>query len=93
MVLPPEVVTRLIASYELTPLDAPEKVWRYEYRGDVVYYVPPRCCDIPSTLYDSKGTIMCSPDGGITGAGDGLCPTFFKDRKKGVVIWTNRYGN
>src|SRR5688500_14448619 len=28
----------------------PAKIYRYTYKGQVVYYLSGRCCDIPSTL-------------------------------------------
>jgi hypothetical protein len=52
-----------------------------------VYYVPSKCCDVPSVLYDSAGAVVCSPDGGITGKGDGRCTDFFDARRDEVVVW------
>lgn len=46
-----------------------------EYNGKVAYYISPRCCDIPSELYDESGTLICFPGGGLAG-GDGKCPSF-----------------
>lgn len=46
-----------------------------EYNNEVAYYIPPRCCDIPSELYDANGKLICYPNGGFVG-GDGKCPTF-----------------
>ena len=71
-------------------IDAPEEVWRYRFEGQIVYYVPPKCCEIPSTLYDENGARICSPDGGLTGTGDGACPTFFRNRDNGVLIWEKK---
>ena len=65
-------------------------VARYEYRGGRVYYVPPRCCDVYGTLYDASGTILCHPDGGFTGDGDGRCPDFFEERRNEKIIWRDR---
>lgn len=65
----------------------PAKIYSYEYKGQAVYYFPPRCCDIPSTLYDKECNVICSPDGGITGAGDGKCSDFFSERKNEKLIW------
>jgi hypothetical protein len=52
-----------------------------------VYYLPPRCCDIFGNLYDSQGQIICHPDGGIAGHGDGRCPDFLNQRTNETVIW------
>lgn len=50
------------------------------YHGKPVYYVPARCCDIPSELYDETGHLICHPDGGFAG-GDGKCPSFTPEKK------------
>jgi hypothetical protein len=65
----------------------PMSVTRYRYRGQDVYYIPPHCCDIPSELLDAECRIVCMPDGGLTGAGDGKCPDFRTTRAGGEVIW------
>jgi hypothetical protein len=49
--------------------------------------VPPRCCDIPSRLFDKQGEEMCRPDGGRTGRGDGRCRDFFTERQDEHVVW------
>lgn len=65
----------------------PTEIWRYSYDDDVVYYRPARCCDIPSTVWDAEGAIVCHPDGGITGAGDGACPDFAAQRSNEHLVW------
>ncbi|MPR34268.1 hypothetical protein GBK04_13105 [Cytophagaceae bacterium SJW1-29] len=65
----------------------PAKVFSYLYKGKVVYYIPQRCCDIPSILMDGECNIICSPDGGISGTGDGKCPDFFTSRSNEKLIW------
>ncbi|WP_460667184.1 DUF6970 domain-containing protein [Larkinella knui] len=66
--------------------EPPARVLRYEYKGQEVYYIPARCCDIPSLLIANCDTI-CSPDGGFTGKGDGRCPEFAKEAKNETLIW------
>src|SRR5688500_14103807 len=84
----PAFVARLIATYEAEPVaNPPRSIWRYDYRGSAVYYVPPVCCDVPSALYDTTGTAICSPDGGLTGRGDGRCPDFFERRTGEALVW------
>jgi beta-lactamase class A len=84
----PPFVRDLIKSFEAAPVaNPPASISRYEYQGRVVYYVPPRCCDVPSTLYDDKGAVICQPDGGFTGRGNNKCADFFDARSKGVTIW------
>ena len=68
----------------------PAKIYQYQYKGLTVYYIPPRCCDIMSTLYDENCNKICSPDGGITGNGDGLCPDFFTGRTNEKLIWEDK---
>ena len=81
-------VDDLIEVFENQPVaNPPLSIWRYVYEGQIVYYVPPRCCDIESTLYDSEGNVLCHPDGGFTGGGDGRCGDFFEKRTDAKLIW------
>ena len=87
----PEFVQRLIAQLESGPKkESPGSIWRYDYKGNVVFYVPPSCCDVPSALYDQNGNVICVPDGGIAGDGDGRCPDFFQVRTDESRIWIDR---
>jgi hypothetical protein len=84
----PAAVTALIEDLKSQPVaNPPAYVASYEYAGQVVYYVPPRCCDIFGNLYDSQGQLICHPDGGIAGHGDGRCPDFLSQRKNETVLW------
>jgi hypothetical protein len=84
----PAVVTALIHDLEgQPPANPPGYVASYDYRGEVVYYVPPRCCDIFSDLYDATGQIICHPDGGLAGKGDGGCPDFLSQRTNEKILW------
>lgn len=65
----------------------PARVYRYTYQGKTVYFVPQHCCDIPSVLYDEQCNMLCAPDGGISGGGDGKCTDFFKTRTNEALIW------
>ena len=86
----PPFVEQLIAHYKSTPpRGSPDSIRRYIYKGEPVYYVAPLwCCDIPSVLYDAKGKLICRPDGGFTGIGDGRCPGFLKERSHEEVLWS-----
>jgi hypothetical protein len=87
----PPFVDRLIAKHEAEPKrNPPGSIWRYEYKGRVVFYVPPSCCDMPSELYSSDGALICSPDGGMAGDGDGKCPDFFDARTKERLVWSDK---
>ena len=65
----------------------PATVWQYEYKDQLVYFIPPQCCDVPSRLLDKNCNSVCSPDGGLTGKGDGKCPDFFEQRTNEKLIW------
>ena len=91
----PEWLTQLIRKLESAPpANPPARLTRYTYRDQTVFYLPPRCCDIASILYDADGKVLCKPDGGLTGAGDGRCSDFSKERKDERLIWqdTRRRG-
>ncbi|MEE8472788.1 MAG: hypothetical protein V3S82_06450 [Dehalococcoidia bacterium] len=87
----PTWLTVLIHKLENEPVaNPPASITRYEYQGRTVYFLPQRCCDISSTLYDVDGNIVAHPDGGITGQGDGRAPGFSQERTKGRTIWADR---
>ena len=89
----PAWLNALIADLERQPVaNPPALIARYEYKGQTVYYLPPRCCDIPSTVYSATGTVLCAADGGMTGAGDGRCPDFYAERKDEAIIWRDTRG-
>ena len=66
------------------------EIWQHEYDGETVFFLPalPQgCCDNFSKLYDADGNLICYPDGGITGKGDGRCPDFINSRGRGVLVY------
>jgi len=68
----------------------PASVYEYQYNGDIVFYFPPQCCDAFSDLFDKNGKLICHPDGGITGKGDGLCSDFFQQATMIQLIWQDK---
>ena len=68
----------------------PTNIYRYQYEGRTVYYVPPKCCDIPSILLDEECNSICSPDGGLGGTGSGTCTDFFKKATDRELIWEDK---
>lgn len=89
----PTWVRTLIHDLEAAPVaNPPAMIARYEYKGAVVYFLPQRCCDVWSDLYRADGTVVCHPDGGITGKGDGGCSDFFAQRTKEQIIWRDPRG-
>lgn len=87
----PAFLQQLIEEYETASEERfPIEIWRYEYEGESVFYIPlarALCCDIFSVLYNAKGEIICRPDGGFTGRGDGKCPDFNRRSSAGVLVW------
>jgi hypothetical protein len=84
----PAWLTKLIQQQESQSVaNPPASITRYEYNGQIVYFMPQQCCDIPSMVYDAKGNVICHPDGGISGKGDMRCPDFFEKRTNEKFIW------
>jgi len=67
--------------------EQPQRVTEYMYKGKKVYYIVMPCCDFFSEVYDDKCKFLGSPDGGITGKGDGKLPDFFTEVTKEKLIW------
>lgn len=89
----PAWLVSLTRQLEAEPVaNPPAYIARYEYKGQAVYYLPARCCDIWSNLYRADGTILCHPDGGLTGRGDGQCPEFLAERKNEQIVWRDSRG-
>jgi len=86
----PAWVNTLIQKEMSDPVaNPPASLTKCTYGGETVYYIPPRCCDIPSTLYDSNGKRICSPDGGFSGGGDGMCPNYSIEKSDCRVVWSD----
>ena len=84
----PEWVDKLINQYQNEPVgNPPQSIWRYEYKGQIVYFIPQQCCDMYSILFDANGNELCAPDGGFDGKGDGKCPDFFEERTDELLVW------
>jgi hypothetical protein len=84
----PTWMATLIGEYESQPVANPQReIIRYKFDGKTVYYMPPICCDIPSQLFSDEGKLLCYPDGGFTGGGDGRCPTFHKLKREAQFVW------
>lgn len=81
----PSCVEQMIEDLESEPVrNPPASVWRVQYDGQTAYYIPPYCCDMYSELFDADCEFICSPDGGITGQGDGKCTAM---PEKAMLIW------
>lgn len=84
----PDCVKKLIRDFSAAEkTNPPRAVYRYQYQGNVVYFVPAPCCDFFSDLYDDNCNLLGHPDGGITGRGDGRVADFFEKRMNEQIIW------
>ncbi|GAA4351230.1 hypothetical protein GCM10023185_09720 [Hymenobacter saemangeumensis] len=79
-----ERIANVLSERKRTPII---RIMRYDYKGQTVYYQSAPCCDQYSTVFDSKGRVLCNPDGGITGKGDGKCPDFDKNKTNEKLVW------
>jgi uncharacterized protein DUF6970 len=64
----------------------PTQVWKWEADENTYYYITSNCCDQYNYLYTENCDIVCAPDGGITGNGDGNCPIFNNEIIK-TLVW------
>ena len=86
----PEWVQAMVVEIASEPVtNPPTRIYRYTYQNVDVYYRPQRCCDIPSILWNAEGEILCAPDGGVTGDGDGQCPDFADERSDEEMVWSD----
>lgn len=67
----------------------PTQVWKWVVDDQTYYYITSDCCDQYNFLYSENCDIVCAPDGGITGNGDGNCPEFTTTIEK-TLIWEDR---
>jgi len=88
---PPWLLSLIEAQMSEPVANPPAQIVRLEYGSGVYYYLPPRCCDVFSELYDADGTFVCHPDGGLTGRGDGRCPAL-GDVVREEVVWRDPRG-
>lgn len=71
-------------------IDNVEEVWRYQYKNDPVYVIVPVCCDQFTDAYTSGCEKICSPDGGLTGKGDGQCADFYTQATGKELLWKKK---
>ena len=62
-------------------------IYRYKYQKHYVYFGYSDCCDMYNLLFDSDCHVLCAPNGGFSGAGDGKCPNFFKEATEKTELW------
>lgn len=82
----PACVQALITAAASQPVgNPPRSIYRCTYRGATVFYLPPQCCDQFSALLSSDCALICAPDGGFAGGGDGRCADF--TRASCTLLW------
>jgi len=69
------------------PQNPPGAIWQYNYQGVIVYLVPAPCCDKFNPLYNLDCEVICYPEGGITGKGDGKCNDFHNGASDKKLVW------
>ncbi len=65
------------------------KVWEWKVDGNMYYYFTSDCCDQFNYLYDENCNVICAPDGGFSGSGDGNCPNFNGQIEK-TLVWEDK---
>ena len=68
----------------------PAEVYEYNYLNKKAYYFTSDCCDQYNFLYDNNCNVICAPDGGLTGGGDGKCADFNEAKREGKLIWKDQ---
>lgn len=71
-------------------IDRVEEVWRFQYKNEPVYVIIAACCDQFTDAYSEGCKKICSPDGGISGNGDGQCADFYQQATGGELLWKKK---
>jgi hypothetical protein len=71
---------------ELKSDSPPTEVWEWKVDQKIYYYFVASCCDQFNYLYDNNCELICAPDGGFSGAGDGQCPEFPASMER-TLVW------
>lgn len=88
--VPQCVLDKIIIFQEEAKANPPRTVYQYQYNGRIVYYITAPCCDIYPQLFDENCNLLCAPDGGFTGRGDGKCIDFNKIKTAKKLIWQDK---
>lgn len=84
----PPCITNMIATLQQQPpQNGPAEIYEYYYNSQRVFHVSSDCCDQYNYLYDANCKLLCAPNGGISGAGDGQCPDFFNIANNKRLVW------
>jgi len=84
----PACISSMITTLQQQAPFSPRAVIKeYNYRGQRVFYVSSDCCDQYNHVYDANCNILCAPDGGLIGNGDGRCTDFYQSASFVRDIW------
>jgi hypothetical protein len=82
-----------VAEYEKPAAEhAPFEIWQIQVNGHAAYYFVSSCCDQYNPIYAGDGRYLCSPSGGMTGRGDGLCPRPAEPGSPVYFVWSSADG-
>lgn len=92
-----DFLEKKIAELEAKPVyNPPASIWKWVYQDSTYFYVTADCCDQFNELYTAGGELLCHPDGGFTGRGDGKCPVDFSSLDSAqltkTLIWRDDRG-
>ena len=85
--IPPCILGKIEAIQQVPKYNPPASVYRYVYGDKYVYLISSDCCDQYNYLYDKGCNVICAPNGGITGKGDGRCRNFSDVATGETLIW------
>ena len=79
----------LIDKLQKEPVGNPRaEIYKWTVKDKIYFYVPIHsCCDMMSDLYDAQCNLICHPDGGFGGGGDGKCPSFGSESVQKELVW------
>lgn len=86
MDLPYCIKTKIVSILANEVNNPTTQIWKWKVDDKTYYYITSNCCDQYNYLYNSNCEIVCAPDGGISGNGDGNCPSFTTEIQK-TLVW------
>lgn len=82
----PRCINQLISDIKKDEVqNPPSEVWKWIVNDVVYYYITSGCCDKFNFLYDDECNLICAPDGGFSGMGDGKCSNLNGNITKSLV--------
>ncbi len=86
----PDWLVEDINKYESEPHDhVPSEIWLIQHKGQPAVFIRSPCCDQYDPLLSIRRQVICNPAGGITGRGDGNCPTPADPGTPITLVWAH----